>query len=247
MLNVDNLYVNYDGIEALRGISFHVEAGEIVCLLGANGAGKSTTLRAISGLLTPKAGHIVFNGRDITGLAPEKMVKLGISQIPEGRQVFPGLTVMEHLELGAYSYYSDRARKDEYKQALVQVFELFPALTDKQKRLASTLSGGEQQMLVVGRALMSQPKLLLLDEPTMGIAPILAREILDTVRGLPERGISALLVEQNVRAALRIADRGYVLVDGRIALEGTSNDLSGNKDMRAIYLGGSISSRQETT
>jgi len=243
VLNVENLYVNYNGTEALRGISFHIEAGEIVCLLGANGAGKSTTLRAISGLLTPKSGRIIFHGRDITGLAPEKVVKLGISQIPEGRQVFPGLTVMEHLELGAYHYYSNRSRKDDFKQALAQVFELFPTLVDKQKRLADTLSGGEQQMLVVGRALMSHPKLLLLDEPTMGIAPILAREILDTVRGLPKRGLSALLVEQNAYAALRIADRGYVLVDGRIALEGTSSALLENKDMRAIYLGGRVSSR----
>ncbi len=240
MLKVESLHVNYNGIEALRGISFHVESGEIVCLLGANGAGKSTTLRAISGLLALKSGRIVFSDTDIAGLAPEKIVKLGISHSPEGRQIFPGMTVMEHLELGAYHYYSNRSRKDDFKHYLAQVFELFPALVDKQRQLAGTLSGGEQQMLAVGRALMSQPKLLLLDEPTMGIAPILAREILDTVRELPERGISALLVEQNAHAALRIADRGYVLVDGRIALQGTSSELLENKDMRALYLGGNV-------
>ena len=241
MLKIENLHVNYGGIEAVRGISFRVEAGEIVCLLGANGAGKSTTLRTISGLLTPKAGRIVFQGRDIIGLAPQKIVKFGVSQIPEGRQVFPELTVMEHLELGAYTYFPDRSRKDDFERARAQVFDLFPSLIDKKKRLANSLSGGEQQMLAVGRALMSQPKLLTLDEPTMGIAPILARGILDTVRQLPEKGISALLVEQNARAALRIADRGYVLVNGRIALEGTSNELLDNEEMKAVYLGGSIS------
>ena len=238
MLNVENLCVNYDGIEAVRGISFHVEEREIVCLLGANGAGKSTILRAISGLLVPKAGHIVFHDKDIAGFAPEKIVRQGISQVPEGRQIFPGLTVIEHLELGAYCYHRDRARKGDFEQTLAHVFELFPALKERQKQLGGTLSGGEQQMLAVGRALMSQPKLLLLDEPTMGLAPMLVREILDTVRGFPGRGVSALLVEQNVRAALRIANRGYVLVNGKIALEGNSNELLTNKDLTATYLGG---------
>jgi branched-chain amino acid transport system ATP-binding protein len=240
VFSAEGLYVNYDRVEALGGISFHVDAGEIVCLLGSNGAGKSTTLRAISGLLTPKAGRIVFEGRDITGTACGKIVKMGISQIPEGRQVFPGLTVMDNLELGAYHYYSNRSRKGEYKQALAQVFELFPALVDRRRQLAGTLSGGEQQMLAVGRALMSLPKLLLLDEPTMGVAPLLAQEILDTVSRLPERGVSALLVEQNAHAALRIADRGYVLANGKIALEGTSSELLANENMVASYLGGGV-------
>jgi len=244
VLKVDNLYVNYGGIEALSGISFHVEEGEIVCLLGANGAGKSTILRAISGLLIPREGHIVFNDHDITGTAPEKIVRQRISHVPEERQVFLGLTVMEHLELGTFCHRRDRARRGEFEQVLALIFDLFPVLKERRKQLGNTLSGGEQQMLVVGRALMSQPKLLVLDEPTMGIAPMLVREILDTVRELPKRGISALLVEQNVRAALRVAGRGYVLVNGRIALEGTSSELLNNKDMSATYLGGSVSSKQ---
>ena len=244
MLKIENLYVNYDAIEALRGISFNIQAGEVVCLLGANGAGKSTTLRTISGLLKPRAGRIVFNEFDITGMSTQKIVKLGISQIPEGRQVFPDLTVMEHLELGAYHYHSNRSRRGDYKRSLEQVFELFPELTDKRNRPACTLSGGQQQMVVIGRALMSQPKLLLLDEPTMGLAPILVQKILDTVRGMPGRGISALLVEQNAHAALQIADRGYVLVDGRIALEGKGKELLGNKELWALYLGGKIADKQ---
>ena len=238
MLNVENLYVNYNGIEALRGISFHVETGEIVCLLGANGAGKSTTLRTISGLLTPKAGRIVFHGRDITGLAPEKIVKLGISQIPEGRQVFPGLTVMEHLELGAYVYYSDRSRKDDFKQALEQVFELFPALVDRQKQLAGTLSGGEQQMLAIARGLMSNPRLLLLDEPSLGLSPILVKTIFKIIgRVNGEEGTTILLVEQNARMALSLAQYGYILEVGRIVLEDSSEELIQNEDVREFYLG----------
>lgn len=238
MLNVKNLYVNYGGAEAIKDISLQVGTGEIVCLLGANGAGKSTTLRAISGLLTPKAGHIVFQDSDITGFAPEKIVRLGISHVAEGRQLFPGLTVMEHLELGAYCYYHDKSRRDSFKQAMAQVFELFPRLKERQKQSGGTLSGGEQQMLVIGQALMAQPKLLLLDELSMGLAPIVVHEILDTVQGFPERGISALLVEQSVRAALRIASKGYVLADGRVVLAGTCDELLGNRDLVATYLGG---------
>lgn len=246
MLKVENLYVNYGNIEVLKGISFHVEEGEMVCLLGTNGMGKSTTLSAISGLVTPKAGSIFFYGSDITGLSTEKIIKLGISHIPEGRLIFPDLTVMEHLELGAYQYYSDRSRKDDFKQALALVFNTFPTLKDKQKRIARTLSGGEQQMLVIGRGLMSKPKLLIMDEITMGLAPILSREILTTVRSLTEQGLSALLVEQNAHAALQVATRGYVFVDGKIALEGTSKELLSNQDMRAVYLGGRVSTTPET-
>jgi len=238
MLNVENLHINYGGAEAVRGISLQVGVGEIVCLLGANGSGKSTILKAISGLLVPKAGHIVFHDSDIAGFAPEKIVGLGISHVAEGRQLFPGLTVMEHLELGAYCYHSDKSRKGDFEQALAQVFELFPRLKERQKQLGGTLSGGEQQMLVIGQALMAQPKLLLLDELSMGLAPIVVHEILDTVQGFPERGISALLVEQSVRAALRISNKGYVLVDGRVALEGTCDELLDHKDLVATYLGG---------
>jgi branched-chain amino acid transport system ATP-binding protein len=221
MLNVENLYINYGGAEAIRDISLQVGTGEIVCLLGANGAGKSTILQAISGLLVP-----------------EKIVRLGISHVAEGRQIFPGLTVMEHLELGAYCYYRDKSRRGSFEQALAQVFELFPRLKERQKQLGGTLSGGEQQMLVIGQALMAQPRLLLLDELSMGLAPIVVHEILDTVQGFPERGISALLVEQNVRAALRIASKGYVLVDGKVALAGTCDELLDHKDLVATYLGG---------
>lgn len=245
MLKVENLYVNYGSIEALRGVSFHVEEGEIVCLLGANGMGKSTILRTISGLLIPKSGSIFFNGHNIAGLSPEKIVKLGISHVAEGRLIFPELTVMEHLELGAYQYYSDRSRKDDFKQAIELVFHLFPVLVDKRKQMARTLSGGEQQMLVIGRGLMSKPKLLILDEITMGVAPILSREILETIRGLAEKGLSALLVEQNAYAALRVATRGYVLVDGKIALEGSSKELLNNQDMKAVYLGSRMSTHQQ--
>jgi len=246
MLKVENLYVNYGNIEVLKGISFHVEEGEMVCLLGTNGMGKSTTLSAISGLVKPKAGSIFFYDSDITGLPTEKIIKLGISHIPEGRLIFPDLTVMEHLELGAYIYYSDRSRKDDFKQALELVFNTFPTLKDKQKRTAKTLSGGEQQMLVIGRGLMSKPKLLIMDEITMGLAPILSREILMTVRSLTEQGLSALLVEQNAHAALKVATRGYVFVDGKIALEGTSKKLLSNQDMRAVYLGSRVSTTPET-
>jgi len=245
VLKVDNLYVNYDAVEALKGVSFHVEAGEIVCLLGANGAGKSTILRTISGLLTPKAGRILFCNQDITGAAPEKVVKQGISHVPEGRQIFPGLTVMDHLELGTYCHRHDRSRRNDFEQTLAQVFELFPVLKERRKQIGGTLSGGEQQMLAVGRALMSQPKLLVLDEPTMGLAPMLAQEILNILKELPKKGISALLVEQNVRAALRIASRGYVLVNGEIALEGTNSELLAMKEMSATYLGGSISASKK--
>ena len=237
MFSVEDLYAGYDSIEALRGISLKVDEGEIVCLLGANGAGKSTTLRAISGIIKSNSGNIMMNSRDISGLTPQKIVKLGISQIPEGRQIFPGLTVMEHFELGAFTYYSNRSRKEELTRNLSQIFELFPVLADKKKRMAGNLSGGEQQMVAIGRALMSQPKLLLLDEPTMGLAPILVKEILNTVKGFPEKGISALLVEQNAHAALRVSVRGYVLVDGKIVLKGASKELLGNNEIGSVYLG----------
>ncbi len=237
MLTIENIYIDYGEIKAVEGVSLQVQEGEIVSLLGANGAGKSTILRVVSGLHVPKEGNITFQDRDITRLAPQNIVKLGISHVPEGRQIFSGLTVRENLELGAYTYYYDRSRRDHFRQALAQVFELFPRLMERQKQLGGTLSGGEQQMLAVGRALMSLPKILLLDEPTMGLAPMLVQEILDTVRLFPERGVSALLVEQNVSAALRIADRGYVMKDGKIVLMGTSGELLSNESVKEAYLG----------
>jgi len=237
MLTIENIYIDYGEIKAVEGVSLQVQEGEIVSLLGANGAGKSTILRVVSGLHVPKEGNITFQDRDITRLAPQNIVKLGISHVPEGRQIFSGLTVRENLELGAYTYYYDRSRRDDFRQALAQVFELFPRLMERQKQLGGTLSGGEQQMLAVGRALMSLPKILLLDEPTMGLAPMLVQEILDTVRLFPERGVSALLVEQNVSAALRIADRGYVMKDGKIVLMGTSDELLSNESVKEAYLG----------
>lgn len=246
MLEVESLYIGYDGMEAIKGISFHIGRGEIVCLLGANGAGKSTILRAISGLIHPTSGTILFQETNISDWPPDRIVKLGISHVPEGRQIFPDFNVLEHLQLGAYCYHYNSSKKGDFKKNLDQVFDMFPRLKERQKQLGGTMSGGEQQMLAVGRALMSQPKLLLLDEPTMGVAPILVREILETIREFPKRGVSALIVEQNVRHALRISDRGYVLVDGKIALVGTAKDLLNNRNLVNSYLAGTVEQRKET-
>jgi branched-chain amino acid transport system ATP-binding protein len=248
MLKIENLKAGYDSLEALKGISLNVADGEIICLLGVNGAGKTTTLRTISGIVKPTSGRISMFGTNIVGLSPQKIVRLGISHVPEGRQVFPAMSVMEHFELGAFTYYSKKSRKSEFKKNLDYVFELFPTLSDMRKRFAGNLSGGEQQMVAIGRALMSSPKLILLDEPTMGIAPILVKEILKAVQGFPQIGISALLVEQNAHAALKIADRGLVLVDGKITLQEKSEDLIKNDNVRMAYMGaGTIESRQVTS
>jgi branched-chain amino acid transport system ATP-binding protein len=234
---VRNLEVVYGGsIRVLRGVSLEVPEGKVVTLLGANGAGKTTLLRAISGLLPIRAGHILFEGEDISGRAAEAVVRLGICHVPEGRQNFSHLSVRDNLLLGAYRL-ARRVRRDEGAADVRRIFEMFPILAQRQRQLAGTLSGGEQQMLAIGRVFMARPRLMLLDEPSMGLAPLLVREILRTVRQLPARGTTPLLVEQNARAALRIADYGYVMEAGRIILEGPARDLLEDERVRRAYLG----------
>ena len=234
MLKIDNIDVYYGAIHALKGISPEVNEGEIVTLIGANGAGKSTTLRTISGLLKPKTGSITFLGQSIAGVRAHEIVKKGISQVPEGRRVFAEMTVMENLDLGAF------VRKDKagIQQDLKHVFELFPRLEERKNQSAGTLSGGEQQMLAMGRALMSRPKLLLLDEPSMGLAPLLIKEIFNIIVDINKSGTTVLLVEQNANMALSIANRAYVLETGRITLSGKAQDLAASEDVRKAYLGG---------
>lgn len=234
MLKIDNIDVYYGAIHALKGISLEVKEGEIVTLIGANGAGKSTTLRTISGLLKPKTGSITFLGQNIEGVRAHEIVKKGISQVPEGRRVFAEMTVMENLDLGAF------VRKDKagIQQDLKHVFELFPRLEERKNQLAGTLSGGEQQMLAMGRALMSRPKLLLLDEPSMGLAPLLIKEIFNIIVDINKSGTTVLLVEQNANMALSIANRAYVLETGRITLSGSAKELAASEDVRKAYLGG---------
>lgn len=234
MLKIDNIDVYYGAIHALKGISLEVNEGEIVTLIGANGAGKSTTLRTISGLLKPKAGSITFLGQNIAGVRAHEIVKKGISQVPEGRRVFAEMTVMENLDLGAF------VRKDKagIQQDLKHVFELFPRLEERKNQSAGTLSGGEQQMLAMGRALMSRPKLLLLDDPSMGLAPLLIKEIFNIIVDINKSGTTVLLVEQNANMALSIANRAYVLETGRITLSGKAQDLAASEDVRKAYLGG---------
>ena len=234
MLTIDNLNVFYGAIHALKGISLEVKEGEIVTLIGANGAGKSTTLRTISGLLKPKEGSIKFEGKDIGGMAAQNVVKLGISQVPEGRRIFANMTVMENLELGAFT----RSDKAGIAQDLDMVFGRFPRLAERRSQLAGTLSGGEQQMLAMGRALMSRPKLLLLDEPSMGLAPLLIKEIFNIIVDINKTGTTVLLVEQNANMALSIANRAYVLETGRITLAGDAKELAASEDVRKAYLGG---------
>ena len=234
MLKIDNIDVYYGAIHALKGISLEVNEGEIVTLIGANGAGKSTTLRTISGLQNPKTGSITFLGQSIAGVRAHEIVKKGISQVPEGRRVFAEMTVMENLDLGAF------VRKDKagIQQDLKHVFELFPRLEERKNQSAGTLSGGEQQMLAMGRALMSRPKLLLLDEPSMGLAPLLIKEIFNIIVDINKSGTTVLLVEQNANMALSIANRAYVLETGRITLSGKAQDLAASEDVRKAYLGG---------
>jgi branched-chain amino acid transport system ATP-binding protein len=233
LLKVEDLHVAYGAIRALQGVSFHIEQGEIVTLIGANGAGKSTTLRTISGLLRPLQGDIEFEDRSITKVPAERVVKLGISQVPEGRQIFSRLTVLENLEMGAFT----RTDKNEIAASMERVFTSFPRLKERLKQYGGTLSGGEQQMLAMGRGLMSQPKLLLLDEPSMGLAPILVEEIFEIIKRINAQGTSILLVEQNAAMALSIANRGYVLETGRIVLEGKASELLANPQVQAAYLG----------
>ncbi|HBT20240.1 MAG TPA: ABC transporter ATP-binding protein [Peptococcaceae bacterium] len=234
MLSIKDIDVYYGAIHALKGINLEIKQGEIVTLIGANGAGKSTTLRTISGLVHPKKGTITFEGQDITRLPAQKIVELGISHVPEGRRPFAKMTVLENLELGAYL----RKDKDGVRKSLERVFEYFPRLKERMYQKAGTLSGGEQQMLAIGRALMSKPKLLLLDEPSMGLAPILVQEIFKIIKEINEAGTTILLVEQNAHMALQIADRAYVLETGRIVLSGAAEELAETEAVKNAYLGG---------
>ncbi|MDU4961290.1 MAG: ABC transporter ATP-binding protein [Sporomusaceae bacterium] len=234
MLTIDNINVYYGAIHALKGISVAVTEGEIVTLIGANGAGKSTILRTVSGLLRPKTGQILFEGKDIAAVAAQSIVQLGISQVPEGRRIFANMSVLENLELGAYI----RSDKAGIKTDLNQVFERFPRLAERRDQMAGTLSGGEQQMLAMGRALMSRPRLLLLDEPSMGLAPLLVKEIFKIIKEINESGTTVLLVEQNANMALSIAHKAYVLETGRITLSGTAQELAASEAVRKAYLGG---------
>ena len=234
MLKIDNINVYYGAIHAIKGISLEVREGEIVTLIGANGAGKSTTLRTISGLLKPKSGKISFLGKDISGMPAHEIVREGISQVPEGRRIFAEMSVLENLELGAFI----RKDADGIKEDMEMVFRRFPRLEERKDQQAGTLSGGEQQMLAMGRALMSRPRLLLLDEPSMGLAPLLIREIFSIIEDINKTGTTILLVEQNANMALSIADRAYVLETGRITLSGDAGKLAASEDVRKAYLGG---------
>ena len=234
MLEVNDLNVYYGAIHALKGISFHLNQGEIVALIGGNGAGKSTTLNTISGLLRPRVGHVRFQSEDITVIPPQNIVRMGIVHVPEGRRIFPKLTVQENLEMGAYIY-EDRTQIDKDMEA---VMVRFPRLRERRKQFGGTLSGGEQQMLAIGRGLMTRPKLLLLDEPSMGLSPILVEQIFEIIREINSQGTSILLVEQNAQMALSIADRGYVLETGRVTLEGEAQELLENPQVIEAYLGG---------
>ena len=233
-LLVEALDVYYGAVHALKGVSLRVEAGEIVTLIGANGAGKTTLLRTISGIVPARAGRVSFEGKDITKLPAHEIVGLGVSQSPEGRMVFANLSVADNLELGAYR----RRDRDGIKKDYEKVFRLFPRLLERRKQLSGTLSGGEQQMLAMGRALMSRPRVLLLDEPSLGIAPLLVRDIFKTIGEINREGTTVLLVEQNAHMALGIAQRGYVLETGRVVLEDTAAKLAANDEVRAAYLGG---------
>ena len=232
MLEVSGLNVYYGNIRALKDVSFSVEEGEIMTLIGANGAGKTTTLLTLSGLKKPQSGTIRFLGKDITKTTPQSRVAMGISQSPEGRRVFPGLTVLENLEMGAY------LRRDDFSGDMEKVFTYFPRLKERKKQTAGTLSGGEQQMLAMGRALMSRPKLMLLDEPSMGLSPLLVSEIFEIIRRLNDNGTTILLVEQNAALALKICHRAAVMETGRIVLAGTGEELSRSPEVQKAYLGG---------
>ncbi len=234
MLKIENINVYYGAIHALKGISVDVKEGEIVTLIGANGAGKSTILRTISGLLRTKTGNILFEGNSVASMAAEEIVKKGISQVPEGRRIFANMTVEENLELGAYI----RSDKAGIRKDINKVFERFPRLGERRVQVAGTLSGGEQQMLAIGRGLMSQPRLLLLDEPSMGLAPLLVKEIFSIIKEINASGTTILLVEQNANMALSIAHQAYVLETGRIILSGSAKELAESEEVRKAYLGG---------
>ena len=233
MLEVKDLKVYYGMIQAIKGVSFHVDEGEVVALIGANGAGKTTILHTVSGLISPKEGSVTFEGKDIVKIPGHKIVSLGMSHVPEGRRVFSQLTVLQNLKMGAYT----RKDKDEITQTLKTVFEHFPRLEERQNQIAGTLSGGEQQMLAMGRALMAHPKIILMDEPSMGLSPIFVNEIFDIIQEVSKSGTTVLLVEQNAKKALSIADRAYVLEPGNIVLEGKASDLLNDDSIKKAYLG----------
>ena len=233
MLEVKDLEVYYGVIQAIKGISFHVDKGEIIALIGANGAGKTTTLHTVTGLISPKNGHVLFEGKDITKVPAHKIVSMGMAHVPEGRRVFAELSVYENLKMGAYT----RKDKNEIEESLKNVYKRFPRLEERKNQMAGTLSGGEQQMLAMGRALMSKPKIILMDEPSMGLSPIMVNEIFDIIRSVSESGTTVLLVEQNAKKALAIADRAYVLETGKIVLEGKAKDLLEDDSIKKAYLG----------
>ena len=231
ILKIEDLQVNYGGIEAVKGISFEVQEGQIVTLIGSNGAGKSSTLRTISGLVKPSGGKILFAGEDITGKDPTQIVTQGVTLVPEGRRIFPDMTVLENLKIGAY------LRKDDLSEDLEWVYSLFPRLKERSWQFAGTLSGGEQQMLAVGRALMSRPKLLMMDEPSLGLAPLVVQGIFDIIRTINQQGVTVLLIEQNANMALKVADRAYVLETGLITKTGTGAELLADESIKEAYLG----------
>lgn len=233
LLEIENLEVNYGMIKALKGVSFEVNKGEIIALIGANGAGKTTTLHAIAGILPSTSGKIIYNGQNITKTSAHKIVKLGISQVPEGRRVFSQLSVFENLLMGAYT----RRDKSEINEDLEKIYERFPRLEERKNQIAGTLSGGEQQMLAMGRALMSKPEIILLDEPSMGLSPIFVSEIFDIIKALNEGGTTVLLVEQNAKKALSIADRAYVLETGNVVLSGKAENIMNDDTVKKAYLG----------
>ena len=233
MLEIKDLSVYYGVIQALKGISFEVNEGEVIALIGANGAGKTTTLHTVSGLIAPKSGSVIFEGQDITKTPAHKIVSMGMAHVPEGRRVFASLSVLQNLRLGAYT----RNDKEEIEESLRKVYKRFPRLEERKNQPAGTLSGGEQQMLAMGRALMSNPRIILMDEPSMGLSPILVNEIFDIIKEVSAGGTTVLLVEQNAKNALSIADRGYVLETGRIVLEGKAQELLNNKSVQSAYLG----------
>ena len=233
MLEVKDLQVYYGMIHAIKGVSFHVNEGEIIALIGANGAGKTTILHTITGLLTPKGGQVMFEGKDITKTPAHKIVELGMDHVPEGRRVFAQLSVYQNLKMGAYT----RSDKNEIEESLEMVYKRFPRLEERKNQMAGTLSGGEQQMLAMGRALMSKPRIILMDEPSMGLSPILVNEIFDIIQSVSASGTTVLLVEQNAKKALAIADRAYVLETGKISLDGNAKDLLNDDSIKKAYLG----------
>ena len=233
MLEVKDIEVFYGVIQAIKGISFEVNEGEVIALIGANGAGKTTTLQTITGLISPKKGQIFFEGQEITHVPAHKIVSMGMAHVPEGRRVFAQLSVLDNLKLGAFT----RKDKEEIEETLIRVYKRFPRLEERKNQIAGTLSGGEQQMLAIGRALMSHPKIILMDEPSMGLSPIFVNEIFDIIQEVSKSGTTVLLVEQNAKKALSIADRGYVLETGRIVLEGNAKDLLDNEQVKKAYLG----------